>query len=121
MPPIPDQETPRLVLYQQTHHDGQTGNPISLIPLIDNKTGITHLYIAAIHLNDRPKNITLNDHSPEDSRYSQLWDEVKQLQSAGVKVMGMLGGAAKGSYQRLGHSVYLSDSLFSPDRHILRC
>jgi hypothetical protein len=91
--------TPRLILYQQTHHE-PNGKAISLLPLLTEKTGITHLYIAALHLNG-PGNVTLNDHAPGDARHDQLWREVKVLQDAGVKVMGMLGGAAKGSFERL--------------------
>jgi cyclin-dependent kinase len=94
--------SPRLVMYQQTHHDPD-GKPISLLPLITEKTGITHLYIAAIHLNGGA-NVTLNNHAPDDPRHDQLWLEVRQLQDAGVKVMGMLGGAAKGSFARLSGS-----------------
>lgn len=94
---------PRLVLYQQTHHT-PSGEPISILPLIQNNTGVTHLYIAAVHLNEPPGNITLNEHRPDDPRYDQLWREVRQLQEAGVKVMIMLGGAARGSFQRLDGS-----------------
>lgn len=88
------------MLYQQTHHT-PAGDAISILPLVTQNTGITHLYIAAIHLNEGPGNITLNDHRPDDGRYQQLWGEVRWLQGAGVKVMAMLGGAAKGTYERL--------------------
>jgi hypothetical protein len=90
---------PRLVMYQQTFHDG-AGKYISLMPLLEQKTGISHLIIAAVHLNT-PSNITLNDHPLDDERYEQLWKEVRLLQDAGVKVMAMLGGAAVGTYRRL--------------------
>jgi len=43
----------------------------------------------------------LNDHRPDDKRYDQLWGEVNWLQGSGVKVLGMLGGAAKGSFEKL--------------------
>jgi hypothetical protein len=101
----------RLIIYQQTHHE-RNGTPISILPLIQNNTGLTHLYIAAIHLNDRPGDITLNDWTPDDERYKQLWDEVGVVQKAGVKVMGMLGGAAKGTYERLGRDVSLNSVSF---------
>jgi hypothetical protein len=91
---------PRLIVYHQTFHDS-AGNYHSLLPLLTNNTGITHVIIAAIHLNDGPGNITLNDHRPDDKRYDQLWGEVRWLQGSGVKVIGMLGGAAKGSFERL--------------------
>jgi len=97
---LPPQTGPRLILYAQTHHT-PSGQPISLLPLLTNNTGVTHVYIAAIHLNDRAGDITLNDHHPDDARYGQLWGEVAWLQGAGVTVMGMLGGAARGTFERL--------------------
>ncbi|KAF2729443.1 Pkinase-domain-containing protein [Polyplosphaeria fusca] len=102
MPPVflPLDQGPRLVVYAQTFHDGE-GNYHSLLPLVTNNTGLTHVILAAIHLNDGPGNITLNDHPPDDARFTTLWGEVKWLQGSGVKVLGMLGGAAKGSYERL--------------------
>lgn len=103
MPPVrqPSQShTPRLVLYQQTHHTPD-GAPISILPLVIQGTGVTHLYVAAVHLNDGPGNISLNDDPPDHPKFNQLWEEVKILQSAGVKVMLMLGGAAKGSFGTL--------------------
>ena len=97
---LPPSTGPRLVVYHQTIHDPQ-GNCNSLLPLLTNNTGITHVIVAAIHLNDGPGNITLNDHRPDDKRYDQLWGEVIWLQGSGVKVLGMLGGAAKGTFERL--------------------
>jgi hypothetical protein len=97
---------PRLVMYQQTFHD-PGGKYVSLLPLLEQKTGITHLILAAIHLNT-PSNVTLNEHPLDDKRYEDLWKEVKLLQDSGVKVMAMLGGAAKGTYQRLsGKGVWI--------------
>jgi hypothetical protein len=102
MPPLPSDpgKSPRLVLYQQTHHT-PSGDPISLLPLLTKNTGLTHLYIAAFHLNDRPGHITLNDDAPSHPKHTQLWSEVRWLQGAGVRVMAMLGGAAPGTFSRL--------------------
>ena len=97
---LPLTSGPRLIVYHQTIHDPQ-GNYHSLLPLLTNNTGITHVIVAAIHLNEGPGNITLNDHRPDDKRFDQLWGEVAWLQGSGVKVLGMLGGAAKGSFERL--------------------
>jgi hypothetical protein len=91
---------PRLIVYHQTIHDSE-GNYHSLLPLLTNNTGTTHVIVAAIHLNDEPGHITLNDHLPDDERFNQLWGEVSWLQGSGVKVLGMFGGAAKGSYEKL--------------------
>jgi len=105
MPPaspklLPPSQGPRLIVYHQTFHD-QAGNYHSLIPLLTSNTGITHVIIAAIHINEDPSSLTLNDHAPDDARYETLWSEVQWLQGSGVKVLGMLGGAARGSYERL--------------------
>lgn len=103
MPPLPPSATalPRLITYYQTHHD-QDGKPISVLPLLTQPDiSMTHVIVAAIHLNGNPNEITLNDHKPSDPRFQTLWAELRVLQAGGIKVMGMLGGAAKGSYERL--------------------
>lgn len=124
MPPIPSNtdptKFPRLVLYQQTHHD-TSGSPISLLPLVTQNTGLSHLYIAAFHLNDRPGHITLNDHEPSHPKFQQLWNEVRWLQGAGVRVMAMLGGAARGTWGLLDGSddmvcAYLSQRIAKLER-----
>lgn len=108
MPPLvppPDHPLPRLITYYQTHHDASTGAHISLLPLItaqQPRIGITHIVLAAIHLNDDPFiPITLNDHPPDHARFTTLWAELRVLQASGIKILGMLGGAAKGTYARL--------------------
>lgn len=101
-PQVHGKSTPRLVLYQQTHHETKHGKEqsVSLLPLLH--TGISHVIVSAIHLNApaaAPIHITLNDHVDTDPRFDVLWTETRQLQEAGIKVMGMLGGAAQGSYK----------------------
>ncbi|TKX21131.1 putative glycosyl hydrolases family 18 protein [Elsinoe australis] len=97
--------TPRLVVYHQTHHTGPQGEqtPVSILPLLSENTGVTHIIIAAVHLNDG-NNLTLNDDPPTSPKFNQLWDEVAIAQASGIKVLAMLGGAAKGSYERLSGS-----------------
>ena len=92
--------TPRLVAYVQTFHYTNV-KPLSLLPLVNESTGVTHINLAALHINQDPSDITLNDVSPNDTSWDTIWSEVKQVQSAGVKVMMMMGGAAPGSYRRL--------------------
>ncbi|KAK8217555.1 hypothetical protein M8818_001313 [Zalaria obscura] len=96
---LPLGQGPRVVVYHQTIH--QHGKHVSLLPLITNQTGVTHVIIAAIHLNEGPGNITLNDDPPEAEKYQQLWSEAAWLKASGVPVLGMLGGAAKGTFARL--------------------
>ncbi|KAL1970860.1 hypothetical protein VTN77DRAFT_2694 [Rasamsonia byssochlamydoides] len=90
----------RIVCYHQTIVPRDRGY-VSMLPLLQNNTGVTHIILAAIHINAQPGNITLNDDPPDSPIYAPLWEEVPLVQRAGVKVMGMLGGAAIGSYHRL--------------------
>jgi chitinase len=75
-----------------------------MLPLLENNTGITHVILAAFHLNEQPEAITLNDDPPQSPVFDPLWAEVPLMQQQGVKVMGMLGGAAPGSFTRLDGS-----------------
>ncbi|KAL1837677.1 hypothetical protein VTJ49DRAFT_3527 [Mycothermus thermophilus] len=100
-------EIPRLILYHQTTHT-PSGRPISLLPLLHRRNhtiALTHLILAAWHIHPPPPGthrypctIRLNDHPPDHPRYATLWEEVRLLQRAGVKVMAMVGGAARGSF-----------------------
>lgn len=90
-------ELPRLVLYYQTTHDA-AGRPISLLPLITKQhIAVTHLIVAAFHIHAN-NSIHLNDHPPDHTLFHTLWNETRILQQAGVKVLGMVGGAARGSF-----------------------
>lgn len=108
MPPTtlpPPQFQPRVICYHQTHYN-RAGEYVSILPLLTEPTGgdviaITHLVLAAIHLNDAPGDINLNNDPPNAPKYAQLWEEVRVFQDVGVKVLGMVGGAAKGSFRRL--------------------
>jgi len=107
---------PRLVAYIQTFRSVD-GGPLSLLPLLNEHTGVTHILLSAVHLNDQPGDITLNEHHPNDTMYDTLWSEVKQLQAGGIKVMMMLGGAARGTFQRLSGddaSVSIDPSITNP-------
>jgi hypothetical protein len=101
MAPLPHPALPRLITYYQTHHT-PSGTPISVLPLLQNPNiALTHVILAAIHLNADPSALTLNDHHPSHPRFTTLWAELRILQASGIKVLGMLGGAAKGSFTRL--------------------
>ncbi|AEO68361.1 glycoside hydrolase family 18 protein [Thermothielavioides terrestris NRRL 8126] len=90
-------EIPRLVIYYQTTHDS-SGRPISVLPLItEQQIALTHLIVAAFHVHANGT-IHLNDYPPEQPLFDTLWNETRILQAAGVKVLGMVGGAAPGSF-----------------------
>jgi len=69
-----------------------------VLPLIK-KQGIalTHLIVCSFHIN-QDSEVHLNDFPPDDAHFNTLWNETAIMQSAGVRVMGMVGGAAPGSF-----------------------
>ncbi|EEH05425.1 alkaline phosphatase [Histoplasma capsulatum G186AR] len=123
MPPLPGYGAfvqPRIICYHQTYHPNNGGKYMSMLPLTVNNTGITHVILAAIHLNDGPGNITLNDHSPEHPRFTSLWTEAGVMRTRGVKVMGMLGGAARGTFERLDQDADIFERYYVPLRDMIR-
>lgn len=115
MPPIPGgaRERRRVICYHQTLIPGD-GPYVSMLPLLEHNTGITHVILAAIHLNEGPGNITLNDDPPENPKFNPLWAEVPLMKEGGVKIIGMLGGAAQGSFQRLDGSLEQFEEYYGP-------
>ena len=91
----------RLIIYFQTFTDAAR-SPLSLLPLLN--TRITHIILGAIHLHEEPGEIMLNNDPFESPMYDQIWEEVKILQAHGIKVMGLLGGAVTGTWDRSGGS-----------------
>ncbi|KFG77693.1 endo-N-acetyl-beta-D-glucosaminidase D4 (chitinase) [Metarhizium anisopliae] len=90
-------ELPRLVVYFQTTHDS-SGRPISMLPLIEEKgIALTHLIVCSLHVNENGQ-IHLNDYPPSNPMFYTLWNETAVMKNAGVKIMGMVGGAAPGSF-----------------------
>lgn len=108
-------------MYVQTFKT-TSGGQLSLLPLVQQKTQVTHIYLAAVHVNDSPGDITLNDDNPNSTMYNTIWSDAATLQSQGVKVMMMLGGAAPGSYPRLcsGTNSAVNDDYYIPLRNTLK-
>lgn len=91
-----------IIVYHQTHYIGPPPQEyVSLLPLLEECPGVTHVILAAIHINDNPAHLTLNDDLWSHEKNDFVWQEMQVLQSSGIKVLGMLGGAAKGSFRRL--------------------
>ena len=90
----------RLVMYVQTFTTPDK-QPLSLLPLLEQQTKVTHIILASLHLQDQPGHITLNDDPLDTPMYDKIWEEVKNLQENGIKVMALLGGAAGGTYAKL--------------------
>ena len=121
MPPVAPFHKPKVICYHQTHY--RNGEYVPILPLVTKDQGeilITHLIIAALHLNDLPGHITLNDDPPDAPKHDQLWRDVAVFQDLGLKVMGMLGGAAPGSYSRLDGSDGEFEAYYAPLRDVIR-
>ncbi|EPX55907.1 secreted hydrolase [Cystobacter fuscus DSM 2262] len=97
-PPAHPRTYRRTVVYYQTQYNG--GTYVSPLGLTNNNTRVTDVIVAAIHLNS-PTQVHLNDHPPSDARFQQMWRDLAAMQAKGVRVLGMVGGAAQGSFQRL--------------------
>ncbi len=98
----------RVTYYYQTQYF--QGNYVSLSPIWEQinprtrKPVTTDVMVAAFHLgynSDNTPYIHLNDNVPGDPMFDVMWQEVATLQSYGVTVRMMLGGAAQGSYADL--------------------
>ncbi|KAF9460654.1 endo-beta-N-acetylglucosaminidase [Collybia nuda] len=96
----------RVVVYYQTQYDttlapnSPFGHFVSPLPLIGL---ITHLILAAFHINIKPSPIplALNDFAPDHPQFNQMWEDIAEMRSKGVKIIGMLGGTAPGTYDGL--------------------
>lgn len=110
-------EKPRIIYYHQTQY--HENSFVSLLPILTENTGVTHVYIAAIHINSRDS-ITLNNDPYTAPKFTPLWQEVRTLQAGGVKVMGMLGGAAQGSFTVLDGGIELFEAHYSLLRQLLQ-
>lgn len=124
MPPLlpltpPTPSPPRVICYHQTHYLPD-GTYVSILPLLTESSGISHLIVAAIHLNEPPGTITLNDSPPTAPGNTPLWDELLVLRDSGVKILGMLGGAAQGSFTRLDQSAAVFEAHYVPLRAMIR-
>lgn len=88
----------RTVVYYQTQYfNNQYVSPLGLT---NNNTRVSDVIVAAIHLNANSV-VTLNDDPPSATKFKQMWTDLGVMQGKGVRVLGMVGGAAQGSFQRL--------------------
>ncbi|KAE8448998.1 hypothetical protein EG329_008586 [Mollisiaceae sp. DMI_Dod_QoI] len=96
----PEDPVPRLVTYVQTFYD-KKDKRVSLLPLLWHDVRVTHVILASVHLHAKPGEIRLNDKTFDSDDYDITWQEVQALKNHKIKVMVMLGGAAKGTYKWL--------------------
>lgn len=81
----------RIIYYYQTFN--------TLKPLIQNPKIATHIHLSAIHFGNNPDKspyIHLNDHSPNDPTFDNMWKEIEELKLASkneIQIVLMIGGA----------------------------
>jgi hypothetical protein len=93
--------THHVIYYYQTLTD--------LSPVIDNlnpatgKPYATDIFVSSFHLGPQSDgtNMHLNDYPPDSATFDGVWQQLATLQSMGVKIHMMLGGAACCSYDEL--------------------
>jgi len=67
------------------------------------ESAVTHIHLSSIHFGknaDGSPYIHLNDNSPDDDIFFNLWKDIKKAQNIGIKIVLMLGGAG-GAYNDL--------------------
>lgn len=80
----------RNVYYYQTF--------VGLKPVLENSNAVSVLNVSSIHFgkDDSGKPyIHLNDLPPDDSTFDMLWEQTKQASDKGIKIVLMVGGAAR--------------------------
>ncbi|KAI9775998.1 MAG: hypothetical protein M1816_005651, partial [Peltula sp. TS41687] len=90
-----------------------------ILPLLDRRLDLTHVIVGAIHLNEPAGNTTLNDVPYFALRNGELWQETRILQSKGIKVLGMLGGAHQGSFRALDGDTDSFKASYEPLRQMV--
>jgi len=88
-----------IVYYQKQFVDGSTGAFISPLPLVTEHTGVDVVNLAAVHMNR--DELKLNDLLPNDPSFDRMWEELAEIQAAGVPVVGMIGGAQNATWESL--------------------
>ncbi|MEU8325137.1 hypothetical protein AB0C33_42805 [Nonomuraea sp. NPDC048881] len=83
------QHTPRLVMYYRTHCDG--GLYVSPLPLIERRTGLTHLVVATVEVG-ADGDVRLNGAPPDCPDLAQMWDDVQVTQVYGARALAMIDG-----------------------------
>ena len=81
----------RIIYYYQTF--------CGLDKILVRNTPVTHIHVSSIHfgLDDNSQQyIHLNDDSPYDSKFDDVWKDIEKADSLGIKNLLMVGGAGGG-------------------------
>lgn len=90
----------RIIFYYQTI--------TSLDSIIIEDSPVTHLHLSSVHFGleiDGEPYIHLNNHYPDDSKFTTMWSELEKAHALGIKIVLMIGGAG-GGYSSLFSGYY---------------
>ena len=84
----------KIIYYYQTF--------TTLKPILFPNTPVTHIHLSSIHFgyNGDTPCVHLNDNDPNDSKFNNVWKELKEANDLGIKIVLMVGGAGT-AYQKL--------------------
>jgi chitinase len=81
--------TPRIIYYYQTFN--------GLKNILYQDTSVTHIHLSSIHFGTNTDETTpyihLNDYSPYDKRFDQVWEDLLNAKKYNIKTILMVGGA----------------------------
>ena len=81
----------KVIVYYQTF--------TTLKPILTSSSPVTHIHVSSIHFgryqNGSPY-IHLNDDSPYDYKFTNVWNELEKASKLGIKIKVMVGGAGGG-------------------------
>lgn len=89
---------PRTIFYYQTFKDTDN-NLISLDPVLYDETPLTHIHVSSIHFgvdDNKEPYIHLNNRSPYNSYFDDVWHNIEKAASKNIKIVLMIGGAGGG-------------------------
>ncbi|KAF4549727.1 Hypothetical protein D9617_20g027830 [Elsinoe fawcettii] len=110
---------PRIMYYHQTHYR-KDGSFVSILPILKIAPSVTNVIIAALHLNHPERGeLLLNDDPWDSNRAHRVWQEARILQTAGIQVSAMLGGADLGSFFKLDGDKQSFEQHYAPLKGML--
>lgn len=68
---------------------------VGLSDILNEPNNVDQIIISSIHFDDGKKDIEiyLNDFSPDDKRFNNMWNETKSCKEKGIEILAMMGGA----------------------------
>ena len=81
----------RIIYYYQTF--------CGLDKILVKNTPVTHIHLSSVHFGldkNLQQYIHLNDNSPYDSKFNNVWGDIEKADNLGLKIILMIGGAGEG-------------------------